>query len=176
MHSLLKPKFFIPVHGEYRHLKRHAELAESLGMPAHHILIAEIGNCVELTEKSMTLAENVPAGTRLIDGEAVEGTAAVEAMQERIKMSKDGLYVVSVAVTGETVINDPSVEIRGVVESENADIAAEVKQVASRAIEQYRFEYGYKNELATAIEKAVKHYIYKKKKQSPIVVVSVVEV
>ena len=72
MHSLLKPKFFIPVHGEYRHLKRHAELAESLGMPGSNILITELGNCVELTDKSMKFGENVPAGTRLIDGEGVE--------------------------------------------------------------------------------------------------------
>ena len=69
LHNLLDPKFFIPVHGEYRHLKRHALLAEELGMPARNILITEIGNCVELTEDSIRLGENFPAGTRLIDGE-----------------------------------------------------------------------------------------------------------
>ncbi|MBQ9729580.1 MAG: ribonuclease J [Clostridia bacterium] len=175
LHTLLKPKFFIPVHGEYRHLKRHAELAESLGMPAHNILITEIGNCVELTEKSMTLVENVPAGTRLIDGEAIEGTDAAQVMKERIKMSTDGLYAISVAVTGETIVNDPCVEVRGVVANEPADIALEIKQLLQRTLELYRYDYGYKNELISVIEKTVKHYVYKKKKQSPVVVVNVLE-
>ena len=65
LHNLLNPKFFIPVHGEYRHLKRHALLAQELGMPERNILITEIGNCVELTEDTIKLGENFPAGTRL---------------------------------------------------------------------------------------------------------------
>ena len=62
LHNLLNPKFFIPVHGEYRHLKRHALLAQELGMPERNILITEIGNCVELTEDTIKLGENFPAG------------------------------------------------------------------------------------------------------------------
>ena len=84
LHTLLKPKFFIPVHGEYRHLKRHADLAQALGMSAQNILITDIGNCVELTDKSMKLGENIQAGTRLIDGMGVEDYGTSEVMDNHI--------------------------------------------------------------------------------------------
>ena len=68
MHSLLKPKFFIPVHGEYRHLKRHVQLAADLGMGENNMLICGIGNCVELTRETMQFGESVSSGSRLVDG------------------------------------------------------------------------------------------------------------
>lgn len=176
LHSLLKPKFFIPVHGEYRHLKRHADLAVSLGMPQQNILITEIGNCVELTENSMSFGENVPAGTRLIDGEGYEDYGTSEVMKDRLKMSSDGIFTVAIAVTGNYVINDPVVESHGFVFSENTGTNGEIKTVVQRAVESYNYENGNKAELTLAIKKALKNYFYKNSKQSPLIVVSVVDV
>ncbi|MBQ8406359.1 MAG: ribonuclease J, partial [Clostridia bacterium] len=176
LHSLLKPKFFIPVHGEYRHLKRHAELAEDLGMAAHNILITEIGNCVHLTDTEMKFGENVPAGTRLIDGEGIEEYGASEVMKERIKMSAEGLYAISVAVTGNYVINDPVVESRGIVVAEDRDDEKEIKAVVQKALENYDYAYGHKDELRSVIVRAVKNHLYKKTKQSPIIVVGILDV
>ena len=73
LHSLIKPKFFIPVHGEYRHLKKHALLAEGMGVKESNILIAEIGDTVEITEKTMRFGEKFQAGSRFVDGVGIDG-------------------------------------------------------------------------------------------------------
>ncbi len=175
LHSLLKPKFFIPVHGEYRHLKRHAQLAESVGIPAQNILITEIGNCVELFSDSISLGENIPAGTRLIDGEGVEDYGTSEVMKDRLKMSADGVFTVALAVTGNYVINDPVIEAHGCVFA-GAESDSEWKTVVQRAVENYDYTSGNKEELALFIRKTLKNYFYKKTKQAPLIVVSILDV
>jgi len=175
LHSLLNPKFFIPVHGEYRHLKRHAQLAESLGMPERNILITEIGNCVELTENALKLGENIPAGTRLIDGEGVEDYGTSEVMKDRLKMSADGIFTVALAVTGNYVINDPVIEAHGCVFASN-ETEAEMRAVVQKAAETYDYAAGNKQELANFIRKSLKNYFYKKTKQAPLIVVSILDV
>ncbi|MBO5736544.1 MAG: ribonuclease J [Clostridia bacterium] len=175
LYSLLKPKFFIPVHGEYRHLKRHAQLAVSLGMSERNILITDIGNCVELTEKSMKFGENVQAGTRLIDGAGVEDYGTSEVMKDRLKMSADGVFTVALAVTGDYVINDPVLEAHGCVfTGDNTE--KELTGVVKRAVANYDYASGNKEDLQLVIRKALKNYFYKTTKQAPLIVVSVVEV
>ena len=175
LYSLLNPKFFIPVHGEYRHLKRHAQLAISLGMAERNILITDIGNCVELTDKSMKLGENVQAGTRLIDGEGVEDYGTSEVMKDRLKMSADGVFTVALAVTGDYVINDPVLEAHGCVfTGDNTE--KELTGVVKRAVANYDYANGSKDDLELVIRKALKNYFYKTTKQAPLIVVSVVEV
>ncbi len=175
LHSLLNPKFFIPVHGEYRHLKRHAQLAEALGMPERNILIPEIGNCVELTDNSLKLGENIQAGTRLIDGEGVEDYGTSEVMKDRLKMSADGVFTVALAVAGNYVINDPVIESHGCVFAEG-ETEHELRAVVKRAVESYDYENGNKAELSVFVRKALKNYFYKKTKQAPLIVVSVLDV
>ena len=176
LHSLLKPKFFIPVHGEYRHLKRHAQLAESLGMPERNILITEIGNCVELTANSVKLGENVPAGTLLVDGEGFEDYGTSEVMKERIKMAADGIFSVSLAVTGNYVVGEPVVVSHGFMYTDNTGSEEELKGVVARAVDGYNYENGNKQELAAHVKKTLKNYFYKTTKQSPLIIVSVLDV
>lgn len=175
LHSLLNPKFFIPVHGEYRHLKRHAQLAEAIGMPERNILITDIGNCVELTENEMKFGENIQAGTRLIDGEGVEDYGTSEVMKDRLKMSADGVFTVAIAVTGNYVINDPVIEAHGCVFAGN-ETEAEMRMVVQRAVEGYDYENGNKADLSAFIRKSLKNYFYKKTKQAPLIVVSILDV
>ncbi len=175
LHTLLKPKFFIPVHGEYRHLKRHAQLAQALGMPERNILITDLGNCVELTEDSMQFGENIQAGTRLIDGAGVEDYGTSEVMKDRLKMSADGVFTVALAVTGNYVINDPVIEAHGCVFT-GEDMETDARAVVQRAVESYNYQSGNKTELALAIRKALKNYFYKKTKQAPLIVVSILDV
>ena len=176
LYSLLKPKFFIPVHGEYRHLKRHAELVQSLGLPKQNVLITEIGNCVELTSSNLKLGENVPSGTRLIDGEGIEDYNTSEVIKERLKMSTDGIFTVALAVTGNYVINDPVVETHGFVFTENTGTELELKSIVQRAVELYDYAHGNKEEFSAHIKKALRNYFYKKTKQSPFIVVSILDV
>lgn len=175
LHTLLKPKFFIPVHGEYRHLKRHAQLAESLGLPERNILITDVGNCVELTANSLKFGENVPAGTRLIDGAGVEDYGTSEVMKDRLKMSADGVFTVALAVTGNYVINEPVIEAHGCVFADG-DTEEDMRAVIRRAVESYNYESGNKTELALAVRKTLKNHFYKKTKQAPLIVVSVLDI
>ena len=175
LHTLLKPKFFIPVHGEYRHLKRHVQLAISLGMKEQNTLIAEIGNCVELTENSMKFGENIQAGTRLIDGEGVEDYGSSELMKDRLKMSSEGVFVVSLAVTGNYIINDPVIEAHGCVFAGN-ETEEEMRVLVQRAVDNYDYGDGNKEDLSGYIRKYLKNYFYKKTKQAPLIIVSILDV
>lgn len=175
LHTLLNPKFFIPVHGEYRHLKRHAQLAEGLGLKSSNMLITDVGNCVELTPDSMKFGENVPAGTRLIDGAGVEDYGTSEVMKDRLKMSADGVFTVALAVTGNYVINDPVIEAHGCVFADG-ETDEEMRAVVRRAIENYDYENGNKTELSLAVRKSLKNYFYRKTKQAPLIVVSVLDI
>lgn len=175
LHQLLRPKFFIPIHGEYRHLKKHVLLAEELGMPAQNTAIAEIGACYELTEKSLTRGESVPAGTRLIDGEGFEDYGTSEVMKDRLKMSAEGVFLVSLAVTGEYIVGEPVFESHGFVFGDQMK-EEEVIDLVKRAADAYDYANGTKEDLSLFMRKALKNYVFKKTKQSPFIVVSIVEV
>ena len=175
LHTLLNPKFFIPVHGEYRHLKRHVQLAVSLGMKEHYTLIPEIGNCVELTEDEMKFGENIPAGTRLIDGEGVEDYGTSALMKERLKMSSEGVFVVSVAVTGDYLINDPVIQARGCVFANN-ETEEEMKSLIRKALKNYDYGNANKEDLSGYIHKYLKNYFYKTTKQAPLIIVTILDV
>jgi ribonuclease J len=175
MHTLLKPKFFIPVHGEFRHLKRHALLAKSLGMKDSNIFIAEIGNCVELTSRTLKRLPDVTAGSRLIDGEGIEDEKTSVVMQDRRQLAAEGLFIVSVAVSGGEVIGEPAINSRGFVFDFHRDYNKEMREVIDRAIENYDLANGSVDELKRVIKKALKNYLLKKTKQSPMVVPVVVE-
>lgn len=176
LHSLLKPKFFIPVHGEYRHLKRHAQLAQAMGMPEQNILITEIGNCVELTDTSMKFGESVQAGNVVIDGSGAVDSDTSEVVKERLKMAEDGVFTVALAVTGNYVINDPVLETHGCMLTGKGLSTEELCAVVRRAVEGYDYQNGNKAELALAIKKTLKNYFYKKIKQAPLIVVSILDV
>jgi ribonuclease J len=175
MHTLLKPKFFIPVHGEYRHLKKHAELAEELGMRESNIFIPDIGNVVELTSKSIKKIADVPAGSRLIDGEGFEDEKTSVVLQDRKTLAAEGLFIVSVAVSGGEVISEPVINSRGFVFDFHRDYNTEMREVIDKAIQGYDLSIGTVDELKRVIKKALRSYLLKKTKQAPMVVPVVVE-
>ena len=175
MHRLLKPKFFIPVHGEYRHLKKHAQLAAELGMKESNIFLPDIGNCVMLSSNSLRRGDNVPAGSRLIDGDGIEDEKTSTVMQDRRQLASDGLFIVSVVVSGGEVIGEPAVNSRGFIFGFHKDYITEVRGVIKNAIEGYDLTIGSVDELKRAIKKTLKNYLLKKTKQSPMIVPVVVE-
>ncbi len=175
MHTLLKPRFFVPVHGEYRHLKKHSQLAQSLGMNERNIFLADIGNCLEVTSKYIKRLNDVPAGSRLIDGEGIEDEKASVVMQDRRQLAAEGLFIVSVAVSGGEVIGEPAINSRGFVFDFHHDYNREMREVINRAISGYDLSVGTVDELKRTIKKALRNYLQKKTKQSPMVVPVVVE-
>ena len=177
LHTLLKPRFFIPVHGEYRHLKRHAQLATELGMSENNILIADIGNCVELARGNMQFGESVSSGSRLVDGGSLEDRENSVVMKDRKHLSEDGVFVITACVSERSgdLLGDPSVVVRGFVMPENADYIAEVRRIAVNCCDRSLIQRDTDNtELAAAIKKAVKNFIYKKTKQNPVIMANIV--
>lgn len=122
IHSLVKPKFFIPIHGEYRHLRMHKQLAMSLGMEERNIVLPAIGMQIEMTPNSIKRCGVVTAGQRLIDGYGI-GDMDSNVLRERKQLSEDGFCVVVMTinnVSGE-VVGDPFIITRGVVYQDEAE-------------------------------------------------------
>ena len=175
MHTLLKPKYFIPVHGEYRHLKRHALLAQELGMKPAQIFIPEIGACAEVTDDSLKQGDSFPAGARLIDGAGFEDYGTSEVLKDRIRMSEEGLFVVCVALSDGTLVGEPVIESRGFVFSDERDYQRELREVVEKAIDGAP-SHGGTAEISAAIRRALKNYLFKKTKQSPMILPVIQEV
>lgn len=175
MHRLLRPKFFIPVHGEYRHLKKHYLLARELGMPESAMYIPEIGNCIEVTHGGLKRVESVQAGLRLIDGEGIEDESRSMVIEDRRQLSGEGLFIVSVAVSGGEVVGEPAITSRGFVFDFHRDYNKEIRDVINRAIESVDLTHSTSDELKKQIKRNLRNYLMKKTKQSPMIVPVVVE-
>ena len=137
IHALTRPKFFIPVHGEQKHLYKHAALAQSMGMPAKNVLITEIGRTIELTADKMAVVGSVPAGRVLVDGLGVGDVGSI-VLRDRKHLAEDGLIVVVATVdsaTGE-MISGPDIVTRGFVYVREAEtLIDEIREAARRALE-----------------------------------------
>ncbi|MBP5686966.1 MAG: ribonuclease J [Clostridia bacterium] len=168
LHSLIKPKLFVPVHGEYRHLKKHAALAESMGMKARNILIAEIGDTVETDGKSIKLGEKFHAGSKFVDGVGIDGADSF-VLRDRKHISEDGL-IVAVDAVEELSAQLSSVEIvsKGIVMSDAA--VAEAKNIVQNLIghtdlRKVRDE----TELGGMIKRSLKNFLFKTTKKNPMI-------
>ena len=172
MHSLLNPQFFIPVHGEYRHLKEHTDLAQKLGMSKLNMLIPEIGNVVEITKNTMVLKGNVQAGEQLVDGLGIGEVGSV-VLKDRKLLSEDGLVIVVVGVSAASgeLLSDPYMITRGFVYSGEAeDLVNEAKGVLmdTLAVTDLKADRDW-NELRNIIRRPLRNFFYKKTKRSPMI-------
>ncbi len=168
LHSIVKPKFFIPVHGEYRHLKKHANLAKEIGVKESNILIAEIGDTVEVTSKEMKFGEKFTAGSRFVDGVGIDGADSF-VLRDRIHLSEDGLVVV-VAGIDEFSYELSSLEVvgKGLVFSEEMinDVKSNLIHTLSHIdLKSIRDE----SEISNLIRRSIKNYIFKATKKNPMI-------
>lgn len=172
MHNLLKPKFFIPVHGEYRHLKEHILLAEKLGMPKVNCLIPEIGNVIELTKNSMAYKGNVQAGEQLVDGLGIGDVGSV-VLRDRKLLSEDGLVIVVMGVSDSTgeLINEPYLITRGFIYTDEADkVVEEAKQVLHDTLASLNFRENHDwNDIRNSIRKPLRNFFYKRTMRTPMI-------
>ncbi len=178
IHSLIKPKFFIPVHGEHRHQKKHAELAMRMGMPSSNIIITDIGNCVEVTKRTMRLADNVSAGYVLVDGLGVGDVGSV-VLRDRKHLSEDGLFAVVVGInslSGEITAVD--ITSRGFIYVKDDDeIFEEAKEVVRHALAgiDVKASDGDFNAVKNVIRKELKGYLFKKTRRNPMILSMILE-
>jgi len=177
--TLVKPKYFIPVHGEYKHLRQHGKIAESLGMDPKDIFIMSNGKVLELDENEAKITGTVPAGRVLVDGLGVGDVGSV-VLRDRQHLSQDGLIVVVVTLEKETghVIAGPDIISRGFVYVKEADeLFEEIRYVVNQQMERFE-DAGIHdwNTIKNGIRDILKNFLYEKTKRKPMILPVVMEV
>ena len=179
MHRLVRPKFFMPAHGEYRMLKIHAELAEELGMPSQNIFVNKIGDVLEIDRNSAKVTGTIPTGNVFVDGLGV-GDVGNIVLRDRKHLSEDGLMIVVVTISKEDgkVLAGPDIISRGFVyvrESEDLMDGAKnvIKDVLRDCEDRNIKEWAY---LKNNIKENLKEYLYQKTKRNPMILPIIMEV
>ena len=179
VHALVKPKYFIPIHGEQRMLKTHSKLAREMGMDPRNIVISDVGKVMELSQKEIKVTGTVPAGKVFVDGYGVGDVGAV-VLRDRQHLAQDGMIVVVVSMSGEdgSVISGPDIITRGFVYvKESEELLEELRQVAVEALEtcQDRNIRDWST-IKSTIKGGLSNYLYKKTKRNPMILPVIMEV
>jgi len=180
MISLLKPRYYMPVHGENKHLLQNAEIAESLGIPRDHILVASNGRVVEMTKGQARLTDrHVPAEPVFVDGLGV-GDIGTSVLRDRRQLSEAGLIVVSLAFDAASgfLISGPELFSRGFVyEKQSGDILEELRQVAEEVADEFdRTGDSDRDALKSTLRGRLKGAVYDRTKRSPLILPIITEV
>jgi ribonuclease J len=171
MHNLVKPKFFMPVHGEFRHLKTHKDLAMRLGMEERNIILPSLGAQVELSANSMRQTGYVTAGQRLVDGIGI-GDMDSNVLKERLQLSEDGICVVVVNINNVsgTVTSDPFIITRGVVyEAESEEFVADAKAAIIASLKEQDLRAVEPSVIKNTIRRNVSNFIFRRTKRRPMI-------
>ena len=179
MLSLVKPKYFIPVHGEYRHLKAHAETAMKIGIPEENIMMLTNGRVLELDKNMCKLGSTVPAGQLLVDGLGV-GDVGNIVLKDRQHLSQDGLIIVVIAMDGKTgqILAGPDIISRGFVYvRESEDLMDSIKRQICKDISNMESE-GIKDwtTIKTRVKDTLHDFVYSKTKRNPMIIPIIMEV
>jgi len=179
MLTLVKPKFFIPVHGEARHLYQHAELAEELGISEENVFITEIGDVVELTRNKGRMAGSVTAGSVMVDGSGI-GDIGNVVLRDRKLLSEDGIFTAVITLNRQTgaLLAAPEILSRGFVYEKNSeDLLKEARElVRSKAAQ---FEKNHKSNWSSIkndIRNSLKNYLYDRTRRRPMVLPIIIEI
>lgn len=179
MHVLTRPKFFIPVHGESRHLHHHAKLAQALGMDEKHVHITQIGEIMELSANNLSVAGTVPSGSVLIDGLGI-GDVGTVVLRDRKHLSQDGLLIVVVAIDKDqgAVVAGPDIISRGFVYVRESDKLVEgARNAARRTLSGFgRIDPGDWGQVKGKVRDSVQKYVYDTIKRSPMILPIIVEI
>lgn len=179
MISLTKPKFFIPIHGEYKHMKKHSKLAIGMGIPEDHIFIADLGQVLETDGVEMKFTGTVPSGRVMVDGYGVGDVGSV-VLRDRKHLAEDGVMIIVATIDRETgnVLAGPDIVSRGFVYvRESEALIDEAKQLMKQVMDNCRDrnirEWG---NIKSAMRDALSDYIYSKTKRSPMILPIIMEV
>lgn len=187
IHALVKPKFFVPVHGEYRHLKMHANLAESLGMKKENIFTIDIGSVLEFDKNSCKPGGNVTAGRVLVDGLGI-GDVGNIVLRDRKHLSQDGLIVVVVTIAkdGGSIIAGPDIISRGFVYVRESELLIDMaRDVVKEILEKYgqngsngngQRKFNDWSALKTSIRDRLREFLYVQTKRNPMILPVIMEI
>lgn len=177
-HALLKPKYFIPIHGDYSNLWQHAELAESMGTPSENIVLPELGQVIEMNDSVLALGEQVPTGDVLVDGLCI-GDVGNTVLKDRKHLSEDGVIVVTLAIDKDSgkILSGPELTSRGFVYVQDEDIMVSSTVLARQIAGSYN---GIKGldvmELKNRLKDELRRFINDKMKRNPMILPVVIEV
>lgn len=179
IHALVRPQYFIPVHGEYRMLWQHAELAEAMGMSRKNIIIPEMGQTIEMTPATLALGEVVPTGGVMVDGLGI-GDVGNVVLRDRKHLSQDGLIIAVMAIDRDrgVLVSGPDIISRGFVYvRENEDIIESTRELVRSIVLSYgRIEGADWPAMKNRIKDELHRYIYEKIKRNPMVLPIIVEI
>ena len=166
--NMVKPKYFIPIHGELRQLRRHAKLATEVGIPDENVIVAENGQIVELSGKNIKLGERIPGGYVFVDGQSI-GEVDFSIMREREKLARNGIFLIDISVDklNGKLLHEPEIITRGFVSQEDAEeLLPEVRKHIMDVVN----DGGWDSE--KDIANTVKSYLYEYTKRRPMVLVT----
>jgi ribonuclease J len=174
MHALTKPEFFMPVHGEYRHLKKHVDLAVGLGLNPACALIAQIGSAVSITQKQMKFTESFHAGATLVDGDSMDGND--EILADRRHMAEDGLLVLALTLSAGSgeLLAPPKILCKGFLAEGLDKLLTEGAFAVATALSS--LSKATREEVISTARRALKNCVYRSSKQNPVIVTAVTEI
>ena len=178
MMALTKPKYFMPIHGEYRHLYANKEIAEFMGIPSRNIFVSELGKVLEIDRKGAAFNGSVPAGAVLVDGSGVGDIGSV-VLRDRKHLSEDGLVVVVATVDpiSKQILSGPDIVSRGFVYvKESEELLRDAKRIAEASIEKaVRGRFDYAN-IKSCVRDDLAKFIFKETKRKPMILPVVMDI
>ena len=172
MHALTKPKYFMPIHGEYKHMIAHKELAEYMGMPASDIFVSEIGKVLEIDEKGARWNGTIPSGKIMVDGSGV-GDVGNIVLRDRRHLSQDGLIVVvaTVDIDQRVIASGPDIVSRGFVYVREAEeMMEEVREISRTALDDCLWNGETEwNQMKTSVKDSVSKFLFQRTKRRPMI-------
>lgn len=176
IHTLTKPKYYMPLHGEYKHLVKNAKIAESLGTDKKNIVIAQIGNVVEVSENNVKIVNTVPAGRMLVDGYGV-GDVGNIVLKDRKHLAEDGLIAVVMTIDGVSgdILAGPDIVTRGFVYVREAEeLIIDAKRVVCNVLDSYQGRDW--STIKQKVRDDLSRYLYERTKRSPMILPIIMEI
>jgi ribonuclease J len=178
MLDAIRPRYFIPVHGEYRQLLQHSELAREAGIAEEHVVVVEDGEAVELDADTIERAEKISTGLVFVDGLGV-GDVEQVVLRDRRHLAEDGILVVTLTLNRDTgaLLAGPDLISRGVIDPElSVRLMADAKRAAMETIRRFTDTHADSNQLQEAIHDAVSKTVFKQTRRRPMVIPVVTEI
>lgn len=179
MMGIVKPKYFIPVHGEQKHLQKHAMLAEAMGIPKKNIFVGDVGNHIEISEKGIKKLDDVPSGAVYVDGIGV-GDVGNIVLNDRRHLSADGIIIIVATIDSSTgeVVCGPDIVSRGFVYvRESEELINSARELACHVIDEtYNSKYHDWNTVKTSLRDEISKMMYDKTKRNPMILPIIMEI
>jgi ribonuclease J len=175
MLAITKPRFFMPIHGEYRHLKAHAEIAETLNIKQSRIVIADNGDVLELTPKSFKKTGSIGVSQIYVDGKEI-GDIESGVIKERHIMSSDGVIVIILTVSEGMLMRPPDVFSRGFLGDKEDKTVEQIRKEVQERVYKLLGEHKSNEDVVTGLKKGLRNYVFRHTRRNPLTIVEILKV